>query len=289
MKTLPIEDLLAWAYREELPKAGAIQRSGPARHDRAWRPVEDFGELLAEVDCSLPMNRFGLAIDMGAETAPHPDAVALHEAAMALDDLVLEWPEGWNPLEDIDDGDPLYAAAVGRGMDQITRIDRDGARILVVRPSDLVRRQAILGGAPDTYSDKPSRRTVTEHGKPKWFMRVLRPQPTIDGGEIMVEVEVDGRDYRRHRPYPSAYQKHYLDPDPMPVVIARAEYEVWRSAMDLLAEHARALGLATTGCRWPARPWMDGEPTAVRILPVVGAMIDSLGLPSGQKRKRGGA
>lgn len=266
MKTLPIEDLLVWAYSDELPKAGAVRRIGPSGHDRGWRPVERFGDLLADVDCGVPMNRYGLAIDLMAEDGPHADAVALHEAVLALDDLVLDWPEDWAPLADIDDGDPLYAAAVARGRDLATRLQPDGRRILATRPSDLIRRQAILGGAPDTTAEKPARKVERANGSPLWFMRVRRPMPTVGGGTVMVEMEVDGFDRRRRAPYPQAYQRAYLDPDPAGVVVARAEYEVWRSGLDMVAAtvalgHHRGLP-----SRWPARPWMDGAPAGPRVL-----------------------
>lgn len=268
MKSVAIEAFLKSVYLDELPKAGAVRMSGPTGVKIAWGAVERFGDLMAEIDCNLPMNRYGVPIDMTAERGPSDDAILTHAAVLALDEMDIPVDPAWNPLDDMDDGDPLYRAAVVRGVGRISQVGRDGVRVLTVRPSSLIRRQAILGGTIDTTGDRPERKLVSRHGKAQWFRRVLRPVETVSGVERLVEVECDGFNQKQRIPYPDAYQKTYLDPDPADTVVARAEYEVWRSALDVLME---ALGDGLEGVRLIAstaarRPWADGETKGPRIL-----------------------
>lgn len=269
MKRLPLEAHLKRVYLDELPKADAVRIVGAVGVKMAWGRIDRFGELLTEIDeDGVTLNRYGCAIDESATTGPSEDAIRTYAAILALDDMRIAVANDWNPIEDIDDGDPLYQAAIGRALNRITTLD-GRERVLTLRPSHLIRRHAILGGAPDTFAEKPIRQVESRNGRPRYFRRALVPiGETLDGQPRFGEAEVDGYDQRRKRPYPDAYTKAYLDPDPVDAVIARAEYETWRSALDVLADVLPTLleAVEIEPTDWPRRPWIQGTPPGRRIL-----------------------
>ncbi len=264
MKSMSIETALDWAYRRELPKSRVIA-ANPGVMPSAWDSVTGYGALLTRVD--LPMNCFGVYVDLQANGLPHPDAEAIASSVDALDAPGLfGLPEGWDPLEDLGALDGLAAGAVARGLERLTLKDREGRVGLRTPPSRLVMKHALLGGAPDWRAETPEVKTVTgPNGKPKWFRRVLVPDQA-EGG--WYEIEGEGFDERRRRPHADAYQKRYLEPDMAPVVVARGEYEVWRAALDLLVDDldGELVDHVVTPSAAPARPWMGDARVAARVL-----------------------
>ena len=96
---------------------------------------------------------------------------------------------------------------------------------------------------------------------------------------VALVIEVDGRDPRRKRPYPDAYRKEYLEPDPAEVVYDRALYQVWHAALQVLVADLRGelQSIALVGPAAPAEPWVTGVQQA-RILPSIRPMTaDSAG------------
>ena len=86
-KPVPIDRLLQWAYRDELPK-------GYRPDDRygvtpAISPMFRFANLGGPVDNWSREPGFPLA--MGTE--PHPDALSLHNAVMGVDDTAIAFPD----------------------------------------------------------------------------------------------------------------------------------------------------------------------------------------------------
>lgn len=253
--SVDIEDLLVWAYRDELPKAQAEGGSfGPAAHGHAWEGVAEVGVLGEIVD-----NRWGVVPDRGATSDPHPDAVLVGEAVEALGALTLDVPEGWWPFDDMaspQEWGDLGAAAVSSVLDYVSVTDADGARRFKMSPAWLVRRAAIMRDCPGWEVDEvPVRRLVrTRTGQNAWFVR--RTIPDAAGGWI--EVEQDGFNHSRRRPYPGAYQRWELAPSPHEVGIERAEYEVWHAALCLLADDLadKLAGRFVLPPRRPSRPWV---------------------------------
>ena len=281
MKRIEIEALLRWAYRDELPKAAAAGGDRLAFGFRTgWGGVERYGELLAVVQEPDVRNRYGLIPD-GSDGEPHPDAVAVAAAVERLGGCTFDLPEGWDPLADMGGAGafgPEGAAAVARGLGALTVVDRSGRTVLRRSPARLVIRHAILGGCPEWEGERPERKVEMANGKPLWFRRVVC---VADGafGPAQYEVEVDGFDHRRRRPHPDAYQRHFLDPDLAMVVTTRAEYEIWRAALDVLADMLRGLGSRVViPCDRSRRPWESPDPER-RILPSIrvafhgGAMV----------------
>jgi hypothetical protein len=267
-KTVDIEALVRWAYRDELPKAAATPGRLAVGFKTGWGGVERYGELLAVIDEPDVRNRFGLFPDRFADGEPHDDAVRVHDAVMALQSCEMAMPEGWNPIADMGDLGPEGPAAVARALAGLTLITEKGDAVLRRSVSRLVIRHAILGGCPAWEGDVPARRLVTaQGGKVRWFRRVL---VTVEGafGPVCEEVELDGFDPKRREPFPDAYTKTILDPDPEPVVQGRAEYELWRAALDILAEDLDG-ALDAHDVRpsaRSARPWERPDPER-RILP----------------------
>ncbi|WP_454919231.1 hypothetical protein [Xanthobacter sediminis] len=270
MKRMDIEALLRWAYRDELPKAAASGGDRLAFGFRTgWGGVERYGELLAVVQEPDVRNRYGLIPD-GSDGDPCADAIAVAAAVERLGRCDFDLPEGWDPLSDMGGAAAFGAeglAAVVRGIGALTVVDATGRTVLRRSPARLVIRHAILGGCPDWEGEVPERRVEMVFGRPRWYRRVTL---TSDGafGQSQYEVEVDGFDYRRRRPHPDAYQRHYFEPDLAALVTARAEYEIWRAALDLVAEDVGG-GLVhhmVEPSAAAARPW-EASAEVKRILP----------------------
>lgn len=249
-KPRPIDQLVRWAYREELPKAQPVMPN--LGLSNAWNSIASLAALGQRVQEPDVRNRYGLVPDLVAQNEPHPDAVAIWASVQDLADMVLTLPEDWNPLSDMGDLGPQGAAAIRRGFDRIFApsnsrpvarqvgnmrrfvLQRTAAEPMRLRrsASELVQHHAIMGTFPDWRADKPERCVVKHsNGQPKWFIR-----ETIETAAGVAEYEADGMDRKLKRPKPNAFQKHYLDPDPSIAVAARAEYEIWIAAMASLAE-----------------------------------------------------
>ncbi|MCD1644312.1 hypothetical protein [Aurantimonas coralicida] len=227
MKRIGIEALLAWAYRQELPKTGSGTvrgHAGPGAGLGGWDMVSEFGELHALIDMS---NHWGCVPDFSTEAYPHPDAVLVGQAVARLADAAFEAGEGYDVLGDLrlEDGSALTDAERNdchrRGV-AIARIN--GARM----PATIAR-LAILGTAPEWGGYAVARKPVTNaQGGPAWFRKTVRP--AADGGPD-VTIEIDGYDRQRQRPHPGAYRRTRLTPDPVQIVIDRVEYQAWVLAL----------------------------------------------------------
>lgn len=255
-KPIDIEALLKWAYCEELPKA--VERQGgplALAIGRGWAKVESYLQLLTVID----VNRYGVVPDVGQDGEPHPDAVEVYLAVCALEALDLDLPDAaeWQAYDDLGDLGPEGLASASKALASMVMIDADGRRRLKRTPRRLVEKHAILGGHPDWECEQPERRFVKERGKDKWFRTIMVDQ--ADGTKR--EVEVEGYDQGRQRPFVDAYRKMELSPDPTEALVYRAEYEVWRAALDVLIEDLAdvltAHRLTPSVRTW--RPWEAGE------------------------------
>jgi hypothetical protein len=209
--------------------------------------------------------------DRTATTEPHPDAIAVAAAVDSLEGTTLDVPGDWWPFGDMaspEDWGDIGRAVVVQALERVSHIGEDGVRRFKGSPAWLVRRYAIMGDCPVWESDvEPKHRMVrTATGQNAWFVRRLI---TVDAGG-QIEVEQDGFNQTRRRPYPGAYQKWELSPSPYPAAIDRAEYEVWHAALTMLAGELgeSALGRTVTGPRRPARPWVEGAPQPL-VLPCI--------------------
>lgn len=280
----PVEDVIAWAWREELPKAPKIE-GGPLLPASGWRDVARYGEYLSLVEL-YGVNGWGCVPDFSAERFPCADAIAIGEAVASLDATVIEMPEDWSPAPELDRFGGLGAKAVSEAWRKMTR-DEGGATVLRVKPSQLVIRNAVLGADLDGMELDDVERKVESHqdGRAKWFVRrdvwtIVGTNP--DGSDRLQLQSIETPGTNRHgRPMPGAYQKPYLDPDPVNIVIARVEHEIWFSALMMIheelagrLEHVEMLPPVV-----PVAPWLPPR-DSVRVLP------DLAGLAAQARRER---
>lgn len=271
MRTMTIEQALRWAYREELPKSPSLgDRLTPACFPRGWEEVEHFGDYLALIDEPVPLNRFGLVADFTADDGPHPDAVTIHEAVNALDAFPVDVPDDWYPLADMGDLGDLGREAVARALDRIAPVGRGGERWMRAKPAALVQKHAILGGEPDWEGEPVGIRDVrSSNGDKKWFRRqqvLVSPESKSLGIPAeFITVEVDGYNHTAKRPYADAYRKAELYPDPVPLIIHRAEYQLWSTALEsLCGDLAGCLqALRITGSHQSRHPWESAQGVTV--------------------------
>lgn len=276
-RRMTVSEALRWAWSEELPKEPASAFYDPPLAARsAWSAIQEFGALNAIVD--RQPNRYG-CIPFDRADSPHPDALLLAREVSSLAECVLDLPEGWHPMPEMADVDAaLGHKAVGDALHKVATGDGRGGSVFRIRPDMLVIRYAIIGIVPDwRLAELPVRRFEAHvGGVEKWFVRRdLRSVigTNADGSDRIeiVSTEVDGWSQRLRRPVAGAYRKPYLDPDPVPVMVARAEYQILVAAMTMLHE-----GLAGTldtiellPVDWPDQPWSAdsaGERRS-RILP----------------------
>jgi hypothetical protein len=273
-KRIGIVKLLEWAYREELiktPRANKLR--GPEQPRSGWAAVAAQGQLLTETvsDGTSPLvNRFGVVPDLTQHNAPHPAAIAVHDAVIALDALELGIPDAWCDDVDLRHGisgitDQEWPAAAGRSLQRVSRADGK----LKEPISSLIIHAATSAKQPPHRGGEVKRRVVLQaNGKPAWFIRVAVPCGlNHDGTERFAEVERDGMCPKSHRPLAGAYRKDILDPDPADFLVDRARYEVWRASLDVLCEALADLqGFIVLPSQLPWRPWLCEPAPSQRVL-----------------------
>ncbi|WP_082652470.1 hypothetical protein [Aureimonas sp. AU12] len=257
-KPIEISALLAWTYGEELPKLERFlddEREEFLASPAPWDSITRLAILGVRVDTS------GRAPDVRALEYPDPDALIVHEAVQGLASWEIAMPEGWSALGD----------CTGLTAAEMADAHRDGLAIAAPkgdRLAALIRRLAMTGRTPPWHDHGPIFRRLVcgANGKPAWFRMVRQP---IGQGRPSCDVEVDGYNKSRQRPYEGAYRKHYLDPSPSVLVSERVDYQLWALALHALAgDLARRLGRFTVlPCRVPMWPWEGEEgPSQPRVL-----------------------
>lgn len=234
MKTVTIEELLGWAFMNELPKGGGVD--GLDNVNSAWRMLDasSWGKVMR-------FGELGTLIDRGAREGgnffidqgePHPDALVAGRAVAALAALDVVIPPGWQPLSDWPDPDgriaPLAREAVDRAVAKFTERSaaRRGAGIV-----SLVVSRAVLGLRPDWSSEPSKLRLVERNGRPAWFvMREVRD----NWGQPQMR-EVDGFNARSGRPLRGAYRKWELSADPVSDILSRLDWQIWVAALGRVA------------------------------------------------------
>lgn len=268
LKKMSVDQALAWAWRDELPKAPRVA-DGPDGFLAAWRKVSGYGEYLTLVD-RHGINRYGVVPDFSATAWPHADAVRLYEAVTALDGAEVDLPDDWHPAPEL----TQFGGLAMRAIAQAVRAVCPDGRTLRIAATDLVLRHVILGDS-EAWRMDPTEEQIERHtdGRPKWFVRSMMPMivgTDARGSDIveMVEIETNGMTVAG-KLKPGAHQKPYLDPDPLDTLIARAHREVLADVMAYVFETC-AGQLETIDLQPPeltARPWDAGEARPARVLP----------------------
>jgi hypothetical protein len=270
----PVEDVIAWAWRDELPKVPKRQ-DGPMSMAGGWDRTGRFAELLSLVDL-FGVNQFGAVPDFSAESWPCEDAQLIGGAVMALDDYALELPDDWHPAPELDRFGGLGVKALSEAWRRMTFTDGQGKLMLRLKPSELIIRRAVMGWddpASMTIEGVEQRFEASANGKEKWF--VSQMVDTIVGGNadgsdrtVQQQVELNGWNSKQHRPLPGAYRKPYLDPDPVNAIIARAEHEIWMSALAMVFEavSGQMKDVAMLATAIAPAPWLQATAPS-RVLP----------------------
>ncbi|RWH88001.1 MAG: hypothetical protein EOR77_25765 [Mesorhizobium sp.] len=268
----PVEDVIAWAWRDELPKVPRRQ-DGPMRMAGGWDRAGRFAELLSLVDL-FGVNQFGAVPDFSADSWPCQDAQLIGGAVMALDDYALDLPEDWRPAPELDRFAGLGAKALSEAWRRMTHDDGQGRVTLRLKPSELIIRRAVMGWDAEGMKLDDTSQEIERHanGKPRYYLQMAQHQLTgtvIDGQDETVTrlIEVSGVN-KKGEALPGAYTKPYLDPDPVNAIIARAEHEIWLSALatvfDAVAGQMQDVVMLPSTI--PVAPWLAPMPTQ-RVLP----------------------
>lgn len=228
MRKIGIEELLNWAFVQELPKQGAFEAMGPG-FSQAWSLMQDVAALGTTVDTSPKgygaINQFGVVTDFVYLGFPHADAVKVGEAVKAFDGQVgLDIGQDWNPFSNWQDEHGLIAAEVASVIEAVkARPELSNGRHVV----SLVTTCAVLGRGPDWHADEPEAEIVGAQGKPLWFVQ----EKVRTATNRVVTQEVDGRDARTRRPKPGAYRKYRLDRSLRGSALSRLDWQLWQSAL----------------------------------------------------------
>ncbi len=254
MRTITIDELLTWAFVHELPKGGGAD--GLENYHSAWRQLEasSWGKVLGYAELMTLVDRDraepGMWIEQGA---PHEDALEVGKAVAELARYDVSFPEGWNPVADWQDFDGLTADAVARARE---RLMLRPARSRSAGIASLVISSAVLGRVPDYSAPEPECVVFARReGEPAWF--VQRPAVDAFGREYLIEV--DGFNRRARRPYPGAYRKFVLTPDPTADILGRIDYQIWVAALTKLESALidRLVSHKLTFSHRSATPWLE--------------------------------
>lgn len=275
MKTMTIEAAVAWAVRDELPKVGAdplgkmVRAGAPNGCSSPALAAAMAGSMGGAIDARA--NRYGVVPDLAAldRLTAHPAALLIGEAMLGLDAIEPAGFAEWDAFEDIDDlaADPIAGPLLAQAKADARHQAGAMARMLGALSALMVKRAVLpmpRGWECGEVTVEQVRSRTT--GQACWFRKVERAAQWNEDGEVTATelVEVDGFNPKTRRPFPEAYRKYVLSPDPLAVALARAEWRLWRAGLDVILEDcagpALAMGLRIMPSPLPMRPWVDGLP-----------------------------
>lgn len=235
-KPVGIEELLHWAYRDELPKGyeGTGEGVRPA-----ISPMFRYADLGKRVDEWVTEPGFPAAMGQ-----PHPDALLIDAAVVRLPEVGLDWAQSRHRLM----------------PDLLAWADADDSimSLLSFQPAALVELHSKMGTRPrwDLGPTRVERVINPDNGKPV-------VQYLDETGDV-----VCGRTAGRHYG-PLARCPLKLDPPAREIARARAEYSVWHQAIDRVRETLRAWTLhehEVLPTRAAPEPWILNTEPKRRIL-----------------------
>ena len=264
---IDIEALLRWTYLQELPKVPRAP-DAPAEFRAVWDKVSQMGEELSLA--GLDQNSYGVVSDFFARDLPHNDALVVHAAVCALDELEVAGLEDFSPFDAAGEAvtQSLLDQCAARARDRLLLVGKDGKARLRKPLRQMVFTSAILGNAPDWEIGAFSRDFERwENGMVKYFKRGGYWQSGAFGDQwIEYETAVAGR--TSHSVGPEEYPREILMPDPCDDGVSRMQHELWRLALDVVEADliGRLEKWDVTPCLRPHRPWIEGELRRGRVL-----------------------
>jgi hypothetical protein len=288
-RRIAIEDLLAWAYLKELPKTPRI--NAPDGFKGAWDKVAEWAAELSLA--GLADNRFGVVPDLLSQALPHADALIVHEAVCALDELEVDGLAEFSPFDTRDDVDPaLIARYEGAVRSRVVTIGKDGRARLRKPLRNLVFNAAILGRAPEWRIDAFGQDVERwPNGMVKYFRKSGQWETSLSG-DIWVEFETAVSADPDTKRLPEGAEPHpVLEPDPTDDAVSRIHHELWRLALDVLAAdlHGRLEKWDVQPCALPLRPWIEGEPPRGRVLRDLSRPVAAIEVRGRRKKSAGKA
>lgn len=285
---IDIENLLGWAYRDELSKRHLSSAEG------IWDRIQEDGQR-GGVDrghgAAQRYSHFGL---------PDPDAELIEKAVSALEDTVIDWDQSFNTIAaelsgliSVNEiakqgtaprtsrvnwgkaGDKALKAWWGpKGASRIEDRPRDVLMVGGLRTSALVTMHAVKGTRPDWIEDSP---------EPKFV-------PALKGSNAMIVGECKGRNLYTA----GAYCPLRWEPSPLSIVSSRAEYAAWHHGLTVLAGTLQLAKFIALPPKASATPWLDdiGNETRHEVRPVMPTPYNHVGawgtLPLAPSRGRMG-
>ncbi len=231
-----VERLLAWAFREELPKGYRDSMGTGIGSSSSVSPMFRLAGLGTTIDESMREPGFPEALG-----APHPDAFMIESAVNNLPDVGMDWR---NSRESIMGHLAPYAP-----------LDHPALVNLNFELAGLVATHARMGSRPIWDLGPVSLHRVTgKNGKP--VVQFLEDGKLVNGLTA-------GRRYGEGARCPLE-----LDPLGPEIAFARGEYAAWRSGLERVRDSLLRFGLhghIVTGPIAAAEPWITGPEHKGRI------------------------
>lgn len=198
VRRVDVEQLLHWAYRDELPKG--VGGSGIATGMSPMFRLADLGTRVDDWSCEP-----GFPAIMGDA---HDDAITINNAVLALAPIAYDWPASRENIcgdfaELVSERDPTLTA-------------------LTIQRAGLVALHARMGTRPHWDRNPVYEPIIGRNGKPM-------VQFLDDDGKTLIE----GRKGRHYGP--AARCPLMWLPPPREIAFSRLEYVAWREALDELA------------------------------------------------------
>lgn len=245
-REIGIEDLVRWAWTEELPKCPPDRGSVVA--PRLLGFGDGWGAMTGDGDrWDALLNDFGAIYNPMADPVVDDDALSVADAVMGLDAMVVRELPDADFFGDMGDLGSLGDAALARAWAMVIHPapSDDGLSTLrglasttVVRVATTGRWPAWIGPVPTIVDD------MWPNGRPKWLRKVSRVVEW-DGEQNPLrseDVEADGFDRQRQRPYPGAWRAQRLEPDPAPMLAERIRWSMLHEWLSHLAACLDGLG-----------------------------------------------
>lgn len=267
-----VEDLLAWAYSEELPKAP------PSSSHRNWHAIGEYGSH-GGIDIGG-----GSAVRYTHYEDPHPDARRIETAVNLLPDVVIDWRRDFDliahelaPLVSINDlvgkpissspGNTAKAGYYDSPEDVPSPPKRDVILVNTIHTEVLIYTHAVQGTRPGQWraNDMQAVPTPAERGPLAKIIGICKGKNSYSSGSFC----------------PLRWM-----PSPIKVVLARANYLTWHRALVTLAESLELTEHLATIPTAPATPWIDEGPAHWLIGPIKRPKLRPL--PLKPERKRAG-
>ncbi len=248
-KTMTIQQLLTWAFTEELCKAEAQGGRLVPIMSNPNAIVGEVGALGTLIDRSP--NAWGVIPTWEMDGLPDEDALTVGRAVRALTDTGFDIPEGWRPFPEwANDEHGLIAAEVDRVLCEERA---HGTRRTGRHAYNLILTCAVLKRGPDWQAERPKVRMVERQGKPVWFM-IKRQKDCLGRWH---EIEVDGYDRKAQRPKRGAYRKYALSHGLRAEVLSRIDWIVWQAALQMLERElaGQLICKQITPMRFDMAPW----------------------------------